>query len=150
MGYTEVANLQQQTLGSKPLTPELARQLAAYWAREVARMDALPLIESRHAKDPLWPQELKRAQTLAATLATQQVTQYTDAQVRDIFGAVKRFALEMDRWLNSSTMKANYPDFSPSGFKWPGGPIVGPGTEIQGSAGGGALMLLALLWALSE
>jgi hypothetical protein len=150
MGYAEIANLQQQTLGQHPLTAELARHLAAYWAREVARLQVLPYMEGRLKTDPLWPQELKRAQTLAATLATQQVSEYTPAQQTEIFAAVKRFALEMDRWLNSSTVKNYSPSFSPSVFRWPGGPIVTSGTEIQGGGFGGALLLLGLLWALSE
>jgi hypothetical protein len=144
LNYTDMARLQQSTLGTTRLTAALARKLAEYWSRETARMRALDLVASRQDADPLWPQEYKRAVALVQTLALQQVSEYTDAQQAEIWAAVKRYATEMDRWLNSSTMHTNYPSFAPSGFKWPGKPNIAGGTEVQGGGGGGGLLLLLL------
>jgi hypothetical protein len=144
LNYTDMARLQQSTLGTTKLTAALARQLAEYWSRETTRMRALDRIASRQDIDPLWPQEYKRAVALVQTLALQQVSEYTDAQQAEIWAAVKRYATEMDRWLNSSTMHS-YPSFAPSGFRWPGKPNIAGGTEVQASGGGGLLLLLLAL-----
>jgi len=143
--YEDMARLQQATLGETPLTPELARHLAAYWVREIGRLKEQPLIAGRLEVDPVWPQEYKRAETLAATLATAQVTEFTPAQKLQIWDALKRFATEMTRWQTSDTMKQHSPAYQPLSFRWPGKAIIAGGTEVQG-AGGGGLMLLLLAW----
>lgn len=146
MDYIEMARLQKATQPT-PLTAPMARQLAEYWARQIRRLRDVPYLSGSMDIDPVWPQELARAQALAMRLSTMDEATL-NASLADVWNGVARLAIELERWRNHSTVAKEAPGFEPNAFRWPGKPIIAGATSVQG--GWDWLLWLALLWLLSK